>query len=74
MVEAQEGFDAGHLSVGEVDDRLVVQAEPARFEGVAQVVFDLTAPHGLRAQGRVEDVVPAAASLLGSVHGRVGGS
>ena len=74
VVEAQEGFDAGHLSVGEVDDRLVVQAESARFEGVAKVVFDLMAPHGLRAQSRVEDVVPAAASLLGSVHGRVGGS
>ena len=55
VIEAQQGFDACHLSVGEVDDRLVVQAEPAGVEGVVQVVFDVEALDGLRAQSLVED-------------------
>src|SRR5687767_7238726 len=71
MMPADESLEAGQRVVLDVDDGLIYQRELARLQCAPQVRFDLQLSDRFRVQGGIEDLVAAASTGLGAVHGRV---
>ena len=71
-VPAHERLDAEQPVLGDVEDRLVVDAELLALDGAAQVALGPQAREGVLAHLLVEELVAAAAALLGPVHRGVG--
>ena len=72
MAPADERLEAAQLAARQADQRLQVQLELAVGDRAAQLVLDRQAAQDAGAQLGVEDLVAAAAALLGAVHGDVG--
>ena len=69
---AQQRFHAHHAPRTQVDDRLVVEAQLAGFDGAAKLAVELKAVGRLLEHEMVESLHPVLALLLRCVHRRVG--
>ncbi|MCY1461070.1 hypothetical protein D9M71_786900 [compost metagenome] len=72
MLPAQQGLGADRLAGLGVELGLVVQAELALFQGLAQVLQQLQLLAGIAVHRHVEEAVAVLAGALGVVHGGVG--
>ena len=72
MLPAQEGLDGGHPPRGQVEDRLVVQAQLSLGQGLAQPALQGQALQGGGVHVGSVELVAVAALLLGAVHRGVG--
>ena len=72
VVPAQQRLHGDDRSVAQLDDRLVVELELLSLDRAPQVVLDLHVLDHAGAHHLVEDLVAAAAALLGAVEGRIG--
>ena len=71
-VPAQQRFDAGHASRGDVDLRLVVELQLAALERVAQIVLQRQPLQRAAVHRRREHLIRVAARVLGAIHRVVG--
>ena len=72
MDPPDQRLDAGDASAVELDHRLVVQDELAVLDRPLEVGLQLESLQRRLVHGRLEDLVPALAALLGHVHRDVG--
>ena len=72
MVPAQQRLHRDDRAVAQPDHRLVVELQFLPLDRALQVVLDLHVLDHTRAHDLVEDLVAAAAALLGAVEGGVG--
>src|SRR4051812_8310659 len=71
-IPADERLDADQALVGDVEDRLVVDAELLALDGAAQVALGAQPDERVLAHLLVEELVAPAAALLRAVHRGVG--
>ena len=72
MVPAQQRFEPGDLLGRGLDNRLVIEFEPAVGHGIAQILFHLAALFGVAVQVWCIEVMASAPAILCGIQRKVG--